>query len=356
MDLDFSDDQQLLRDTVRRICNTAFDSATVRALEQERDKFNRAFWSALSETGLCGLLVPPEQGGAGMGALDLAIVFEEFGNVLASSPFLHSAVTASAIVAQDDAMAGHWLAGIATGEKIVIPLACQGDPQASGNSVTFADGKLSGSASMVPFASVADALLVPVADATWALVMADAAGVSVAAQANHASQPLFRVTFEDVIAPTAHLIGNVRGQNLREAHVLIATAAEAVGAATRLLALTADYANQRRQFDRPIASFQAISHPLAELATELEAARYLTYQAAWAVDEGRPYAHLAEMAKYCATSMFRRLAIASVQIHGGIGYSSDGEPQLYYRRAKHYELMHGTSHTLKRSIADLVLG
>jgi alkylation response protein AidB-like acyl-CoA dehydrogenase len=198
---------------------------------------------------------------------------------------------------------------------------------------------------------------VHVSDAGWALVAADTEGVAIAAQPNQASQALFEVRFDDVTVEAGHFLPSPEAPVLADAFddVLIAAAAEAVGAATRLLALTADYANQRQQFGQPIAAFQAISHPLAECATELEGARYLTYQAAWAKDEGQPCRHLAQMAKHVSTALFRRLATVSVQVHGGIGYSTEGEPQLFYRRSKHAELMHGTAHALKAAIADHVL-
>lgn len=346
MDLDFSEEQELLRATVRRICDEHFDSARVRALEVDEHKLSRPFWSALGENGLCALRVDPAHGGAGMSALDLAIAFEEFGRAIASSPFLQSCVHAAHILAgSDDAEArAEWLPGIASGAAIVVPAERGGVVQ-----VTMA-GTVSGTMLLVPFASVADAFLVACGDRSWALVPAGGEGIAIRAQANYASQPLFEVRFDDAQA-SAFLPGpaDLPGD------VLIAAAAESVGAAGRLLALTADYANQRSQFGRPIASFQAISHPLAECATELEGARYLTYQAAWAQDEGLPHANLARMAKLRAARLYRRLAKLSVQVHGGIGYSSEGDPQLFYRRSKYHELTNGTPDALKRAIADFVL-
>ncbi|MFA5964590.1 MAG: acyl-CoA dehydrogenase family protein [Sphingomonas sp.] len=346
MDLDFNEEQELLRTTVRRICNEHFDSARVRRLEVDEHKFSRPFWAALSENGLCALRVDEAHGGAAMSALDLAVTFEEFGRTLASSPYLQSCVHAAHILSRcgADAEKAEWLARIASGEAIVVPTV-EADA-----SYDTAAGTLRGAALLVPFASVADAFLVGCGDDGWALVMADAEGITIRPQANYAAQALFAVTF-DGAGVRAFLTGRVETCS----DVLIAAAAEAVGASDALLAMTADYANQRNQFGKPIAAFQAISHPLAECATELEGARYLTYQAAWAQDEGLEHLTLARMAKLRATRLYRRLAMTSVQVHGGVGYSTEGDPQLFYRRSKFQELMNGAPDTLKRAIADHVL-
>ncbi|OCC25618.1 acyl-CoA dehydrogenase [Croceicoccus estronivorus] len=361
MDLDFNEEQELLRATVRRICETSFDSAAVRKLEGERDKLDRAFWAALGESGICALRIEERHGGAQMGALNLAIVFEEFGQVLASSPFLQSAVHAADILSAvgSEDLAAEWLPKIAGGEVIVIPAWQEDELREAARPSHFdsASRTVSGTKMVVPFASVADAFLVRAATesgAGWALIPAQSDGIVITEQPNYASQPLFEVRFDHVHVAEGHFWPAAENSALSD-DVLIAAAAEAVGAATRLLKITADYANQRKQFGRPIAGFQAISHPLADCATELEGVRYLTYQAAWAKDEGQDCAHLARMAKYSAAALFRRLATVAVQVHGGIGYSTEGEPQLFYRRSKYHELMYGTAAGLKKSIADHVL-
>lgn len=362
MDLDLTEEQDMLRGTVRRMCETLFDPQTVRRLEDEDDKFDRAFWGELGASGICALRIDADHGGAGMGALDLALVFEEFGRALASSPFLSSCVLSASLLSRLGSAAAkrEWLPGIASGQAVAIP-AWQENDLIDGAPTTAIDpvrGTVDGEKLLVPFASVADIFLVHGAGpdgGAWALVPADAPGISIVPQPNHASQPLFAVRFDNVRIGDTGLFAATEApdpDNEVFGDVLIAVAAEAVGAADRLLALTVDYANQRNQFGRPIANFQAVSHPLADCATELEGIRYLAYQAAWAKDGNMPYRHLAQMAKLQATTLLRRLATVSVQIHGGIGYSIDGDPQLFYRRAKHHELMYGTADDLKARISD----
>ncbi|MEZ5709820.1 MAG: acyl-CoA dehydrogenase family protein [Blastomonas sp.] len=358
MDLDFTEEQDLLRETTRRICESCFDSSVVRALETDDHKLSRDFWSALGDNGLCALRIGEGHGGAAMGTLDMAVVCEEFGYALATSPYLQSAIhSAGILAATGGVLADNWLPRIATGEAIIVPAWRQADIADDGETVSlFGDGRLSGAISLVPFASSAHGFLVEIPSG-WALVEAESPGITIAAQKNHASQPLFQIRFDEVQVAPANILATempVTGQDVF-AEVLIAVAAEAVGSATKLLAMTADYANQRKQFGKPIAAFQAISHPLAECATELEGARYLAYQAAWARDNALPALHLARMAKIMATTLYRRLATLSVQVHGGIGYTIEGEPQLYYRRSKYQELMYDTSSALRAAVADHVL-
>ncbi len=363
MDLDFSEEQELLRETTRRICDASFDSSMVRALESQEYGFNRPFWTALAEAGLCGVRIAEAHDGAELGSLEMAILFEEFGRALASSPYLASCVHSAAIIAAaGGALAEEWLPATATGEAAVIPAWIENDLGLAGAAepARIESGHLSGTKQLVPFAGIADAFLVHAhvdEGHCWAVVSKDADGVTLQAQGNHAAQPLFQVVFDRVAIADGQTIA-ASAEPTRDAafdDVLIASAAEAVGAASSLLELTCGYANERKQFGRPIASFQAISHPLAECATELEAARYLTYQAAWAKEEGIACTKLARMAKVAATSMFRRLATVAVQVHGGLGYAKEGEPQLYYRRSKHHELMHGTAANLHKAIAAEIL-
>mgnify|MGYP000716417262 CR=1 FL=1 len=363
MDLEFTEEQELLRETARRICDASFDSSMVRALESQESGFNRPFWNALSEAGLCGVRIAEAHEGAELGSLEMAILFEEFGRALASSPYLPSCVHAAAILASSAGnLANDWLRLIATSEAAVIPAWVEDDLGLAGapEPALLESGHLSGTKLLVPFAHNADAFLVHACSGDghcWVMVPKDAEGLALTHQANHAAQPLYEVVFNKVVITDEHTIPASADPTHDKVFddVLIATAAEAVGAASSLLELTCRYANERQQFGRPIAAFQAISHPLAECATELEAARYLTYQAAWAKDEGTACTKLARMAKVAATAMFRRLATVAVQVHGGIGYAKEGEPQLYYRRSKHLELTYGTAANLRSAIAADIL-
>jgi alkylation response protein AidB-like acyl-CoA dehydrogenase len=135
----------------------------------------------------------------------------------------------------------------------------------------------------------------------------------------------------------------------------IALAAQAVGGAEAIHHMSNEYAKQRQQFGKPIGSFMAIAHYLADLIVKIEGARVLVCQAAWARDNGKPYKKLAAMAKMQACNVFREAAATGVQIHGGFGFTSEGDPQLYFRRAKHQQVTYWDTHFLEQRIARLVL-
>ena len=136
------------------------------------------------------------------------------------------------------------------------------------------------------------------------------------------------------------------------AQQLLSLASYAIGAAERVHEISVEYAKYRRAFGRAIGGFQSIAHYLAEMAVAIEGARTLVYEAAWCKDENRGYQHLAAMAKLQACDVFCRAAAVAIQVHGGLGYTTEADPQLFYRRAKQLELMHGGADWLEKKIAE----
>lgn len=368
MDLDFSAEQQLLRETLRGLCAEHVDGARLRAWERDPAGFGAAFWAALSALGITGLRIPEACGGSELGVLEAAIVQEELGRCLAPTPLAPSAFFAARLLqlAGDGAQRQEWLPGMAAGREILVPAW-----QESGHSPEIrtlglparSEGALlrvSGSKTWVPFAASADALLVPVQrEGVLRLlrVPIDSPGLSRTSLPNHAGQSLARVDLQDVAVPAQGLLagGDALAAWERAAdEALVAAAAESVGGAARMLELATAYARERVQFGQPIGAFQSIAHALADLATAVEGARWLVYQAAWAADAGKPFARLARMAKLRAGAVFREASWKGVQIHGGLGFSLDADPQLYYRRAKHQQLTGWDPTWLEEQIAGAV--
>ena len=211
---------------------------------------------------------------------------------------------------------------------------------------------------LVPFANSAEAFIVLArcqGRIQGFLVPADLAELRV--QPNHAEQNLHAVTFDQVRVPLdAGLPAAEFDQHWERAMLegQVALAAQAIGGASRILEMATAYAKEREQFGQPIGAFQSIAHYLADRTTELEGARYLVYQAAWACDQEMPFTQLALMASLQATAVFRRATVTGVQIHGGMGFSSEADPQLYYRRAKHLQLMYWDPLYLEQRIAQEV--
>ncbi len=363
MDLDFSAEQKLLRETVARLCREHCADARLRALETEEQGYDLPFWEAACHLGLAGLLIEEKYGGTGQGMIECAIVHEELGRSLAPCPHLDSSVLATRLLA----LAGRreqgeeWLPALATGHKLLIPAwreagagaelqALGMRAQRRGKTLHFSGEKV-----LTPFANSADGflLLLQLEGRPQALIV-DAGQATLRRQPNHAGQNLFAVRFDQARADASTVLDGadcaLQWQQAA-AEAQIALAAQAAGGAARILELTLEHVRQRRQFGQAIGAFQAVAHRLAECATEIEGARYLVYQAAWACGRERDALQLARMAKMQACTAFHRAAIAGVQFHGGMGFSLEASPQLYYRRAKHLQLMHWEPRHLEEAIA-----
>jgi alkylation response protein AidB-like acyl-CoA dehydrogenase len=369
MDLDFSEEQIMLRDTVARLCGDHCDSAAIRRLESDETGYSLPFWRAVAETGLCGLLIDEARGGIGLGLLESAIVHEEMGRTLAPSPHFVSCIVAALLLqsAGSPEQQAHWLPAIAAGERILVPAwqeaGVGADPGALRTRVQRCGDELllEGEKVLVPYANTADALLVLCRDEYGALrvIVVPAHAAMLRRQPNHADQNLYAACFERLRLPaSAMLCQDALDRHWDETLLQgqIPLAAQAIGGATRMLGMAVDYARQREQFGQPIGAFKAIAHYLADRATEIEGARYLVYQAAWACDRGEDWKQLAMMAKLQATAVFRRTTVSGVQIHGGMGFSAEADPQLYYRRAKHLQLTYGDPRYLEQRIASEVFG
>jgi alkylation response protein AidB-like acyl-CoA dehydrogenase len=344
VDLDFTEEQELLRDTVRELCAKHSSVDIVRALEDDPTGFRRELWDELAKTGLIGLTVAEEHGGAGLGPLELAIVYEELGRAIAPTPHLVSAVVSAGILAAGgtDEQKAAWLPKIASGESIVT-LAWH-EPESSSGPVGInlrADGdSLTGTKILVPYASSAERLLVLARSSdgigVW-LVDPSSPGVTLTQTFSMGSEADYQVELSS--APGERLPGD--GWAHLESALddgLIAIASAAIGGAERAHEMSVEYAKERVQFDRPIGSFQAIAHPLADIATEVEGGRVLVYEAAWRRSMGIAMGPLAAMAKLYACDVFRRATKVGQQVFGGIGFTRDIDMQLYFRRAKQLEI------------------
>jgi alkylation response protein AidB-like acyl-CoA dehydrogenase len=341
MDLTFTDEQRMLRETVREMCAKHCTPEHVRAVEDDPVGFRPELWQQIAQIGLCGLSIAEDVGGLGQGMLDVAIVYEEFGRALAASPHFVSAIVGAGVLAQggNEAAAEEWLPRIARGETIlsVAWFEHAGGCGPEAIRTEFDDGRLTGTKILVPFASSAERLLVLArARDGIGVYMVDPQHAEAHQIKTLASDASFLVTFAGV---PADQVGDWATWDEVTTDGLIALAASCVGGAERALEMTVDYAKERVQFDRPIGSFQGIAHPIADMATEIEGSKVLTYEAAWARDRGKRAAPtLAAMAKYQAADAFKRTTKVGEQTLGGIGFTLEIDMQLYFRRAKQLEI------------------
>jgi alkylation response protein AidB-like acyl-CoA dehydrogenase len=352
MDLTFTEEQEMLRQTVRELCTKHSSPEIVRALEKDATGYKKEFWEQLARTDLLGLTVPEEYGGAGQTALENVILYEEFGRALATSPHLVSAVIGASLLLHggSDEQKKEWLPKIVSGEAIFTPawLEAGSDPKHARTRSESAG--VTGEKILVAFASSATKFIVTTADG---LVLVDPSVATTHQTHTIAQDAEFNVTFNN--SPFEPIEGGLQAWKEASADAMIALAAYATGAAERALELAIEYAKEREQFGRKIGSFQGIAHPLADMATEIAGGKVLTYQAAWVRAQGKPLGPLAAMAKMYTADVFKRTTKVGQQVFGGIGFTLEIDMQLYFRRAKQLELQWWDPRYLERIIAEAEL-
>ncbi|HVU61533.1 MAG TPA: acyl-CoA dehydrogenase family protein [Mycobacteriales bacterium] len=356
MDLDFTPEQDLLRDSVRRACERHCGLDVVRKLENDPVGYSTELWQQLGELGVTGLVIDEQYGGSGMSMIDAAVVYEEFGRAIVPSPHLVSAVLAAGLVGRsvNESLKSDLLPRIASGEAVVTVASLEPDNSFASSGVQLKatrDGdtwKLSGAKRHVPFAQAAGSMIVLArtdggrdeSGIIALLVDGTASGVTLTQQLTVASDAQFRVDFDNVAASAVvHEPGEAWSAwhaTMLDGATLLA--AQAAGGARAALQLARDYANTREQFDKPLAAFQAISHYLADAVTTVDGAQTLAWEAAWARSEDQSIETLAPMAKSYACQTFRKVTATAVQIFGGNGFTVEFDIQLYFRRAKSMQI------------------
>jgi alkylation response protein AidB-like acyl-CoA dehydrogenase len=366
MDLQLSPEQQMLRDAVRDLCRTHGDPERIRALEDDPVGFDPAAWQSLVGMDLAGLTLPVEHGGSGMSALEAMVVFEELGRAIVPTPLLVSSLVGGGLLAavgSPDLQAA-WLPRVANGEAILTLAwheAGRSDREEGVALSAVADGDalvLSGTKILVPYASSADAMVVLVreeAGVSLVLVETDADGITLQQTTVADSSAQYEVRLDGVRVPAANRLGDpgTGWETFVDVmdDALIAVAAQAVGGTAHVLEMMVDYACERVQFGVPIGNFQGVAHPIADVATELEGARTLVLQAAWARAEHGTGGALPALAKRFACETYRRATRCAHQVYGGIGFTRAIDVQLYFRRAKQIELDWFEPRTLADRIA-----
>ncbi|MHB8511581.1 MAG: acyl-CoA dehydrogenase family protein [Actinomycetota bacterium] len=354
MDLTFTDEQQMLRETVRAIMTRFSTPAIVRSLEDDPVGFRQDLWSELAKTGLTGLSIPDEFGGAGSSNLETMILYEEMGRSLCSTPHFVSAVLgASALM---HAGRTELLPSIASG-KIIVTCAWP-EPDGSygqdGIRSEVVNGRITGAKLLVPFASSADQVLcVARGSEGLGLYLVDpTSGAKLTHTPTIGSDAEYLIELDQA---SAERVGDWIAWEQALTDGWIALAAYAIGGARKAHEMAVEYAIERVQFDRPIGSFQGIAHPLADAAMEIEGGSVLVCKAAWARSNGDDASTLAAMSKLYACDVFRRVTKIGQQVLGGIGFTRDIDMQLYFRRAKQLELSWGDPRFLEERIASAEL-
>jgi alkylation response protein AidB-like acyl-CoA dehydrogenase len=355
MALILSGDEEQFRDSVRRVVAERSPLPKLRELMSSGQPFDADVWKQLSELGLPALAIPAEHGGAEAGYAVLSVAFGELGAGLVASPLLAGTLAAGTLLRLGhQAAQARLLPGIASGE-LIVTLA------SGGTGTARADGDaLTGEISPVLNAAQAGVLLVPAVDGdATRLFEVDAAapGVEITPlPALDHSRSLARVRLDG--APAVRLDGDASAAlGFAQDLANLALASEQVGAMAACLLMTAEYAKIRIAFGRPIGSFQGVKHRLAELWTSWELARAALRNAARAADE-RPadFPRAASVARIAVSASYVDAAVATVQLHGGIGYTWEHDAHLYQKNAmSQHALFGGPGEQLDRLTALLAV-
>ena len=331
MNFDFTDDQQAIKRTANEMLAARFKPERVRELAESGEHDDGA-WKEMAELGWAGIFIDEAHGGQGLGIVELVILMEELGYALAPVPFLSNAAAGLAIqFAGTDEQKERWLPGIASGE-------------ARGTVGMVRDG---------------EARLVPDADSAEVIVLIGFDGATSVVPASDAEIEPF-----EGLDPTRRFArvradgGEPLGGDCFAAGDRIATAlaGETVGVAQKGMEMAVEYARDRKQFGRPIGSYQAVSHRCAQMLLETEGARSAAYYAAWCADaEPDSLAAAASMAKaYCSDAGWR-VCGSSLQVHGGIGFTWEHDLHFYLKRAKTNAILYGSASEHRERVAELTL-
>jgi alkylation response protein AidB-like acyl-CoA dehydrogenase len=372
MNFGFTEEQELIRAEVRKFLDQNASLEEVRRIVETPEGFDRALWDRMAELGWVGLCMPEEAGGMGLDLVTLLVVVEETGRTLFPSPLISTVIAAKAIERfGNDAQRERWLPGLAEGTKIgTFALLEQSDDLSPSGIQLMAkqDGDtllLDGRKLYVPDAASADVTVVAFRsgaapdEVSLAVVEKGAEGLSASdLPAMDLSKRIGKLELDGVRVDPGDLLGEPGTaapaiQWLIELGAALVTA-ESVGAAENALRITTDFANERIQFGSPIARYQGVKHPLAEMYVDIESYKSLVYYAFWALDEGDESASLAvSRAKAYASETFPGAGIDGVQLHGGVGYTWEYDIQLYLKRAKWMRPMYGDADYHYERIARL---
>ncbi len=339
MDFGLSEEQVLLKQSVRRFLDEQCPTTRVRTVMESDTGHDSQLWQGLVDLGIPGLMIPPEQGGSGLGLLDLALVAEELGYAATPGPFLGTVLATIALCESGDTKAAaHWLPRVAEGSTIGTIAFGEGDGQwdLTTHRTRIENGKISGEKPFVPYASLSDFMIVSgtgeEGPGLW-IVERGAPGLEITPlRVVDLTRRVEGVRFRDT--PATRLAGHPGAAQRTIDAGCVLLAADAYGGAVRCLEMTVSYARTREQFGQVIGAFQAVKHQIANMACKLEPALALWWYAAHAFDHIKEEStrHSA-LVKAHLSDLFDRITRDATELHGGIGFTWEFDLHLWFRRA-----------------------
>jgi alkylation response protein AidB-like acyl-CoA dehydrogenase len=372
MDLGLDEQQELLRNFARDFLEKECPEQLVREMEEDEKGYSPELWQKMAQQGWMGLIIPEQYDGTGMNICELVVLLEEFGRALVPGPFIPTVVLGGVPIAEagTEEQKKQYLPKIAKGELIATMALTEPSAKWTADGVTLEAKKsgndyvLNGTKLFVQDAHVTDLMVVVARTGgkgedgiTLFLVDSKSPGIKFEVLKTIAADKQAEVVFENVKVPAANLLGaEGKGWPIVEKTKRVATVAACaylVGLSQMDFDVTLNYAKERVQFGRPIGSFQAIQHKLADAVIDVDGSRFITYKAAWSLQEGEPDADMMiSMAKAWTSDASRRVVAHGQQIHGGIGFTKEYKIQLYFRRQKWMELMWGDADYHRELVAQ----
>ena len=373
MDLGLSEEQEMLKTSARDFLQKECSKQLVKQLDESDTGYSPELWRKMAELGWMGLIFPEKYGGSGGSFLDLIVLLEEMGYNILPGPFFSTVVLCglTILASGTEEQKRELLPKIANGEMILAFALTE--PSASYDAASIKakatahndDYIINGTKLFVLDANVADCILCvartketknPEDGITIFLVDAKSPGIKCTLLKTLARDKQCEIVLDKVTLPKKNILGKLnQGWPIVKDTLQKATAAkcaEMVGGAQAALEMTVKYAKERVQFNRPIGSFQAIQHYCANMVTDVDGARFITYKAAWELSEGLPATKDVAVAKAWTSEAYGRVTLLAHQIFGAIGFTMDHDIHLYYRRAKAGEIMFGDGDFQRATVAQ----
>ena len=373
MDLALSEEQEMLKTMARDFLADKLPKTAVKEIEESEPGYSPELWKEMAGLGWMGLAFPEKYGGSDMNFLDLAVLLEEMGRACLPGSYFSTVVLSGLTIIDigTEEQKQEYLPKIASGEAIftlaLTEPSARYDAAAIETEATAEKDAyiVNGTKLFVPDAHIADYMLVVArTDAkskaepgiTIFIVDAKSPGISCTVLKTIANDKLCEVVFDQVKVPNENILGQLN-QGWKEVQKIIQRAAvakccEMVGCIQQALDMTVEYAKERKQYDRPIGSFQVIQHYCADMATDVDGTRLSAYQAAWMLSEGLPCTQEVAIAKAWAGEACQRVMALAHQIHGAIGVTIDHDLQYYTRRAKAAEVSFGDADFYREIVAQ----
>jgi len=363
MDLRFSEEQEMLKTTVKNFLTVECPKETVRELEQDELGYSPELWNKIANLGWMGLVIPEEYGGIGLTILDLMVLLEEMGRNIVPGPFLCTMVSTYPILeAGSEEQKKELVPKIANGELILTLALLEASGTFNATGITTeavprgGDFVINGTKLFVEMAHSADFFVCtartkeaasPEEGITLFIVDSKAQGISCEVIPTIGMDKLCEVCLEDVLVSQKNILGELHKGWPTVVRTLrigaLAKCAESVGGMQACVDMTVSHSKERVQYDRPIGAFQALQHLMADIWIAMQTSRYLVYEAGWMMSEGFPCDKEISMAKAYANEAYKFVSKWGVRLHGGIGTSREHDISLYYRRAKAADTAFGST-------------